>query len=91
MLWRTDPTGRHHRRSACVLLLLALGACSSLQSAGPPLADHHLPRYVALSAKMAPQVALVLSGGSARGYAHLGVLRVLEREGLRPVRPSRRI
>ena len=76
MLWRTDPTGRHQRRSACVLLLLAMGACSTLQSAGPPLADHHLPRYVALSAKLAP-VALVLSGGSARGYAHLGVLRVL--------------
>ena len=30
------------------------------------------------------RVALVLSGGSARGFAHLGVLRVLEREGWRP-------
>jgi len=29
-------------------------------------------------------VALVLSGGGARGFAHLGVLRVLEREGWRP-------
>jgi NTE family protein len=28
--------------------------------------------------------ALVLGGGGCRGYAHLGVLRVLEREGLRP-------
>lgn len=28
--------------------------------------------------------ALVLSGGAARGFAHIGVLRVLEREGLRP-------
>lgn len=30
------------------------------------------------------RVALVLSGGAARGFAHLGVLRVLEREGWRP-------
>lgn len=30
------------------------------------------------------RLALVLSGGSARGFAHLGVLRVLEREGWRP-------
>lgn len=30
------------------------------------------------------RVALVLSGGGARGFAHLGVLRVLEREGWRP-------
>ena len=30
------------------------------------------------------RVALVLSGGAARGFAHLGVLRVMEREGWRP-------
>jgi NTE family protein len=30
------------------------------------------------------KVGLVLSGGSVRGAAHLGVLEVLEREGLRP-------
>ena len=33
-------------------------------------------------AKQRPQVALVLSGGGARGGAHIGVLRVLEREGI---------
>ena len=26
----------------------------------------------------------MLSGGAARGFAHIGVLRVLKREGLRP-------
>lgn len=31
-----------------------------------------------------PGVALVLSGGAARGFAHLGVIRVLEAHGLRP-------
>ena len=91
MLWRADPTIGHLRRCACVLLVMVLGACSSMQSDDPPLAEHNLPRYVAPSVKKVPQVALVLSGGSARGFAHLGVLRVLEREGLRPVRPSRRI
>ena len=29
-------------------------------------------------------VALVLSGGSARGFAHIGVIRVLEQAGIRP-------
>ena len=29
-------------------------------------------------------VALVLSGGSARGFAHVGVIKVLEANGLRP-------
>lgn len=32
----------------------------------------------------ARQLAIALSGGSARGFAHLGMLRVLEREGLQP-------
>jgi NTE family protein len=30
-------------------------------------------------------VGLALGGGSVRGFAHIGVLRVLEREGIRPV------
>ena len=29
------------------------------------------------------KVALVLSGGGAKGYAHLGVLRILERENIK--------
>ena len=29
-----------------------------------------------------PRVALVLSGGGAKGMAHIGVLRVLERAGI---------
>jgi NTE family protein len=31
-----------------------------------------------------PRVALVLGGGGARGLSHLGVLALLEREGIRP-------
>lgn len=31
-----------------------------------------------------PRLALVLSGGSRRGFAHIGVLRVLERAGIEP-------
>src|SRR5438128_4005928 len=31
-----------------------------------------------------PRWALVLSGGIARGLAHIGVLRALEEQGLRP-------
>ncbi len=56
------------RRAAGALLLLALAG-------GPPLPAQ----------QCAPgPVALVLSGGGARGYAHLGVLRVLDSLGLRP-------
>ena len=34
--------------------------------------------------KSKPKVALVLSGGTAKGLAHIGVLKVLEEQGIRP-------
>ena len=30
------------------------------------------------------KLALVLGGGSAKGYAHIGVLKVLEKHGIKP-------
>lgn len=32
----------------------------------------------------APQLALVLGGGGAKGFAHIGVLKVLEQHGIKP-------
>jgi NTE family protein len=63
-----------------LVLLAALGtACRTVPEpvastdpgAGPPLVAAHAP---------VPRVALVLGGGAARGFAHVGVLRVLEQE-----------
>jgi len=34
--------------------------------------------------RRAPRLGLVLGSGSARGWAHIGVLQVLEEEGVRP-------
>lgn len=36
------------------------------------------------AAAQSPRVALALGGGAARGLAHIGVLEILEREGIRP-------
>jgi NTE family protein len=49
------------------VLILFLSACATTQ--GPPSGE--LPK---------PKVALVLGGGAARGFAHIGVIRVLEQE-----------
>lgn len=66
-----------------MLVVAVLGGCATF---APPLRDGPTPRFVAPQplARDAPGVALVLSGGAARGYAHLGVIRVLEAHGLRP-------
>lgn len=52
--------------------------------AAAPADEFEEPGFVAPPEGTRRRVALVLSGGGARGFAHLGVLRVLEREGLRP-------
>ena len=65
------------------LLSGLLSGCATAPPA-PAMAPEDTPRFEAPSTADVPRVALVLSGGSARGFAHLGVLRVLEREGLRP-------
>lgn len=35
------------------------------------------------SARSEPKIGLALGGGAARGFAHIGVLKVLEREGIK--------
>jgi NTE family protein len=64
------------RRALAPLALLA--ACTAVSSPGPgpvtpppPLVAAHAP---------VPRIALVLGGGAARGFAHVGVVRVLEQE-----------
>lgn len=39
---------------------------------------------MAMTRSNRPRVGVALGGGAARGWAHLGVLRVLEQEGIRP-------
>jgi len=67
---------------AAVLVLL-LGGCATQQPvplAGPPIA----PIAAAPVAKVSPRIGLALGGGAARGFAHVGVIQVLEEAGIRP-------
>ncbi len=65
---------------------LATAAAAVLSLVGCESADvpaERLPRFVP-SAGTAPRVALVLGSGGPRGFAHIGVLKVLEQNGVRP-------
>lgn len=67
---------------AAVIAAVTVG-CATF---APPPRVQEEPRSVAarsLSANPGP-LALVLSGGGARGFAHIGVLEVLESVGIRP-------
>lgn len=43
-----------------------------------------LPVFLTAQGDERPRVGLVLSGGGAKGFAHIGVLKVLEEAGIRP-------
>lgn len=59
-----------------VILLLALTGCSSLMQQ-PEVITQPVVRP-------APKIALVLGGGGTRGFAHIGVIKYLETQGIVP-------
>jgi NTE family protein len=74
------------RRGVLTLSVLLLAACStpgpmapaaeSKTVANDPPVDTHAP-------KRPPRLGLALGGGAARGFAHVGVLQVLEEAGIK--------
>jgi len=72
---------------ACVLLLLA--ACATVPPPAKPVVpvtQSTAPETPAPAPppKKIPKLGLALGGGAARGFAHIGVLQVLEEEGIKP-------
>ena len=63
--------------------MLSMASCATFK---PPMPTDQPPATVAAQpfANGRIPVALVLSGGSARGFAHVGVIKVFEANGLRP-------
>jgi NTE family protein len=43
-----------------------------------------VPPAVAVTPKIPPRIGLALGGGAARGFAHVGVIQVLEEAGIKP-------
>lgn len=67
------------RRSFLVLLVALLAAC-----AAPPPSPVPARPVVVPPPKPPIKVALVLGGGAARGFAHIGVIKSLEAQGIVP-------
>lgn len=67
---------------------LALSACSMFQEPPAPApAPAVAPTPIAVAPKpipKPPRIGLALGGGAARGFAHIGVLQVLEEQGIKP-------
>ena len=69
------------------MALALLGGCQSAQVAppapppAPPVAEVAPPPK---PPARPPRIGLALGGGAARGFAHIGVIQVLEENGIRP-------
>ena len=58
----------------------ALAGCATRPDPSAPPPSAPTPPLV----KRAPRVGLALGGGAARGFAHVGVIQILEEAGIRP-------
>ena len=71
----------------CALLLvsLTLVGCVTMPKDTPPaVVVVTPPPVVVVAPKIPPRIGLALGGGAARGFAHVGVIQVLEEAGIRP-------
>lgn len=70
------------QKTLSLAVLLLMVACASVPT--PPVAPTPPPVVEAPAPKKIPSLGLALGGGAARGFAHIGVLQVLEEEGIKP-------
>ncbi len=64
------------QRIVCLLVLASVAACSTSPSV--------LTAVTPTVTRPAPKIALVLGGGGTRGFAHVGVIKALEAQGIYP-------
>ena len=69
------------RKLACLFACAFLAAACGLARDSVPA--ERLPRFAPLAGP-APRIALVLGSGGPRGFAHIGVLKVLDEMGIHP-------
>src|SRR6476646_6283663 len=69
--------------AALVVSVLALGGCASGGGKAPSADASAAPEPPEIKIPP-PRIALVLGGGAAKGFAHIGVIKALESQGIRP-------
>ena len=72
---------RARRTAGLACLAMVLAGCATRET---PIQPTVPPAAATPVAKPAPRIGLALGGGAARGFAHVGVIQVLEEAGIRP-------
>ena len=80
-------------RRLCILgsLVIALAGCQGMRKPDGMIQSPQMPvtqvtpvTPVAEPVRKLPRIGLALGGGAARGFAHIGVIQVLEENGIKP-------
>ena len=83
-----SPHSKFAAQALSLALTLVLAACqtSPITPAPPPVVLAPIPPVpvVPPPALRPPRIGLALGGGAARGFAHIGVIQVLEENGIKP-------
>jgi NTE family protein len=77
---------RHWLRWALTAGALSVGGCANRPLPSPPVVPPTTPLATGLAPAAPPRlprIGLALGGGAARGFAHIGVIQVLEEQGIR--------
>jgi NTE family protein len=72
------------RRQVSALLGLWLAGCATREPAAPPATPPAAAASPPPPPPRPPRIGLALGGGAARGFAHIGVIQVLEEQGILP-------
>lgn len=73
------------RLTAALICLSALAACQTAPTVPPVVIAPDAPASapVVVTQPKPPRIGLALGGGAARGFAHIGVIQVLEEQGVK--------
>ncbi|MDI9334505.1 MAG: patatin-like phospholipase family protein [Cytophagales bacterium] len=78
----SDKNNKWKRRTAIAFALCAVAILAACSSMHPPAGS--TPTVDSTPTKVPLKVGLALGGGAARGFAHIGVIQVLEENGIKP-------
>jgi NTE family protein len=67
-----------------IFMLMGLGVLAGCASSPVPTRPDTTSPVSVVAPKKPPKIGLALGGGAARGFAHIGVIQVLEEAGIRP-------
>ena len=78
------PSRRHLLVAGLALLVAGCQTVPAPTPVPPPAPTPALPSPAPPPPPRPPRIGLALGGGAARGFAHIGVIQVLEEAGIRP-------